>query len=136
MHQEPIHSKQKTILIVDDDPIVRRLLSIVVEMAGYESMTAVNGSEALSTLQEHKIDLVLLDVMMPGGMNGFEVCQQIRRSLELQHIPIFLVTALGDKKHMEQGADAGANDFVTKPFSNDKLIKLINHSLSQVTDLQ
>lgn len=128
-----LKKEEQLILIVDDDPIVRKLLSIIVETAGYGFETAVNGNDALTIVSEKEINLILLDVMMPGGINGFEVCQTIKQTPTKSHIPIILVTALGDAENRQKGRSVGAIELIAKPFSNEQLLSTIQNCLETVS---
>lgn len=109
-----------TILIVDDQPHGRETLATVLSPEGYRILLASNGPEALDLAYAHVPDLVLLDVMMPG-MDGFEVCRRLRADARVNLIPIVLVTALDDQASRLQGIDAGADDFISKPFNRTEL---------------
>ncbi len=108
------------ILVVDDIPANVKLLEIKLTNEYYDVVTAVDGAEALLKIVEHKPDLVLLDVMMPG-MNGFEVCQRIKANIEVSHIPVVMVTALSDVADRVRGLEVGADDFVSKPINDTAL---------------
>jgi len=108
------------ILIVDDTETGREILEALLYSPAYQLAFASNGPEALKQAEELTPDLILLDVMMPG-MDGFEVCRRLRANPRLAHIPIILVTALDDRQSRLQGIEAGADDFVTKPFDHAEL---------------
>jgi len=109
-----------TILIVDDEPSARDTLEALLVNQGYRLAFAANGVEALSKAAELGPDLILLDVMMPV-MDGFEVCQRLRADPLLAEAPIVMVTALDDRASRLRGLEAGADDFVSKPFDRDEL---------------
>ena len=109
-----------TILVVDDMPAMHQLIATLLGKYGYHLEFASNGEEALSKAAALSPDLVLLDIMMPG-MDGYEVCRQLRAAPLLAEIPIIMVTALGDRASRLKGLDAGADDFVTKPFDQSEL---------------
>jgi DNA-binding response OmpR family regulator len=109
-----------TILIVDDEPTGRETLEALLIAHGYTLAFAANGAEALEKAAELTPDLVLLDVMMPG-MDGFETCRRMRTSPLLADVPIIMVTALDDQESRVQGIEAGADDFVSKPFNRTEL---------------
>jgi PAS domain S-box-containing protein len=115
-------SKQNnsTILIVDDKPGAREVLRGLLTGEGYNLVYASSGQEALAKAVELVPDLILLDVMMPG-MNGFEVCEQLRANSTLAEVPVIMVTALDDLNSRLQGIEVGADDFVTKPFDHTEL---------------
>ncbi len=106
------------ILVVDDDRKIRAMLRRALSAEGYEVVTAADGYEALAVFDERQPDLVLLDVMMPG-LSGIEVC---RRLHELSSVPVLLVTAKDDVSDRVQGLDAGADDYVVKPFALEELL--------------
>lgn len=109
-----------TILIVDDDPANRETLLSMLEPEGYQLATAENGWQALEQAKTIQPDVILLDVMMPG-MNGFEVCRQIRAEQKLAEVPILFLTALDDHDARITGIAAGGDDFITKPFNRHEL---------------
>ncbi len=108
------------ILVVDDVPANVELLEALLTSDGYDVTTAADGHEALEFVAEDEPDLVLLDVMMPG-MNGFEVCEQLKAGETTRFIPIVLITALDGIEDKLRGIAAGADDFLTKPFNRQEL---------------
>jgi len=111
-------SRKTSVLVVDDDIRVLRMMQGILELEGYRVLTASNGEAALNVLfDEEAPDLVLLDIMMPD-MDGYTVCQHIR---EFSPVPIIMVTAKGNDEEKVQGLNAGADDYVTKPFSAREL---------------
>lgn len=109
------------ILVVDDEDVNRRLLDAILADEGYEVIEAADGPAALALLGSRSIDLVLLDAMMPG-MSGMEVCRHIRGKLALAEVPVVFVTALGDRASRLRAAEAGADDFLTKPVDEIELL--------------
>jgi PAS domain S-box-containing protein len=109
-----------TILIVDDQESVRQVLAGLLAGKGYRLGTARNGEEALAKAAELTPDLILLDVMMPE-MDGFEVCRRLRADPYLAETPILLLTALDDRDSRLEGIEAGADDFITKPYNHIEL---------------
>jgi DNA-binding response OmpR family regulator len=112
---------QRTVLVVDDEPFICRSLTFVLRKDNYKVFEARNGEEALAAIREHKPDLVFLDVMMPK-LNGFQVTQQVRADPALAGVKIILLTAKGQECDREVGKTAGANDYMTKPFSPTKIL--------------
>lgn len=108
------------ILIVDDEPLGRDTLEALLVNEGYDLAFAGNGAEALARAEAVRPDLVLLDVMMPD-VDGFEVCRRMRGNPQLAEIPVIMVTALDDRDSRLRGIQAGADDFVTKPFDRLEL---------------
>jgi len=113
------------IMVVDDDPQIRRVLRTAFVAQGYEALDARNGEEALEMLREEKVDLVILDVNMPG-MNGLETCRAIRSSSE---IPIVMLTVRDAEADKVEALDAGADDYMTKPFGSPELLARIRAAL-------
>ncbi len=109
-----------TLLIVDDSPGGRKTLEELLLSPDYQLASAGNGVEALAKAVELSPDLILLDVMMPG-MDGFEVCRRLRADPHLAEVPVVMVTALDDRNSRLQGIEAGADDFVSKPFDRAEL---------------
>ncbi|RAQ98433.1 DNA-binding response regulator [Thermogemmatispora tikiterensis] len=110
--------RKTTILCVDDDPHLLRLVSRNLELEGYAVLTASDGEQALAVFKEQQPDLILLDVMMPR-LDGFSVCQRVR---EYSGVPIILLTARGQDQDKVRGLDLGADDYLTKPFSIEELL--------------
>ncbi len=111
-------SRKVSVLVVDDDIRILRMLQRMLELEGYRVLTASNGEAALDVFDEETPDVVLLDIMMPD-MDGYTVCRRIR---EFSQVPIIMVTAKGNDEEKVQGLDAGADDYVTKPFSSNELV--------------
>jgi response regulator RpfG family c-di-GMP phosphodiesterase len=116
-----MYNGMKTILCADDEPANLKLLEAVLIPRGYQVVKAQNGREALSLLGNRNIDLVLLDVMMPE-MNGFEVCRAIKGDERYRNIPVVMITALTSKKDRIRGIEAGADDFISKPFDQAEVV--------------
>ncbi len=123
MNNKPARSDGQFILIVDDEPTARTLLRLILVRAGFNVVEATNGFEALDRLEETAVDLVLLDVMMPG-MSGIEVCEKIRADEKTAVVPILLLSAKTDALSIRRGLSAGANKYLTKPISPDILLDL------------
>jgi two-component system, OmpR family, alkaline phosphatase synthesis response regulator PhoP len=115
----------KKILIADDEPNIVTALEFLLERNGYEVLVARNGGAALKLVEEHKPDLVLLDVMMPVK-SGYEVCQRMRERADWRHIKIIMLTAKGRDVEMSKGLSIGADLYITKPFSTQDLLAKIN----------
>ena len=106
----------KKILVVDDEPNVIKSLTFVLSKEGYDVSSAINGEDAMAKVRQAKPDLVFLDVMMPKK-NGYEVCQEVKTDSGLSDIHIIMLTAKGQESDREKGLNAGADEFMTKPFS-------------------
>ncbi|ESZ42724.1 PleD family two-component system response regulator [Mesorhizobium sp. L2C066B000] len=109
------------ILVVDDIPANVKLLEVRLLAEYFEVLTASNGPDAIETCENGKVDVVLLDVMMPG-MDGFEVCKRLKSDPATAHIPVVMVTALGHVADRVRGLEAGADDFLTKPVNDLQLM--------------
>ena len=120
-----------TILVVDDDRNLRNIIGTNLELAGYGVIAVSDGAAALRALDDAVPDLVVLDVMMPG-MDGFEVCRRIRRHPTAAHVPIVLLTARADTGDTVSGFEAGADDYIAKPFSPQEMIARIRAKIRRV----
>lgn len=105
------------VLVVDDDPNIRTSLRFALEDEGYEVLEAGSGEAALQRLAENQVEIVLLDLMLPG-MDGFECCRRLRRTSD---VPVVVVSARGETADVVGGLEAGADDYVTKPFAVPEL---------------
>ena len=114
-------SEKQTILIVDDNPRNLQLLGNILRENNYNLEFATSGKEALEWLDEKKFDLVLLDIMMPE-MNGYEVCRYIKQDPAMADMPVIFLTARTDKDSLVEGFDAGAQDYISKPFDMKELL--------------
>lgn len=112
------------ILIVDDDPDIRDILKLTLTEENYEVIEAGDGEEALKVIESKPLDLVLVDYKMPK-MDGREVCRRVKKDLLLSHLPIIMVTGKGDINDKVNGIDAGADDYVVKPFEPKELLARI-----------
>lgn len=112
---------QKRILCVDDEPVNLKLLEVLLGPKGYEVITASNGREALERISERRIDIVLLDAMMPE-MNGFDACRTIKENERYRNIPVVMITALKSKEDRIKSIEAGAEDFISKPFNVEEVL--------------
>ena len=119
------------ILIVDDEPAVRESLRRALELETYEIELAENGREALDLLAANGQDAVILDVLMPG-LDGLEVCRRIRRAGN--RVPVLMLTARDEVENRVAGLDAGADDYVTKPFALEELLARVRALLRRTTE--
>jgi len=128
-------SPSADILVVDDERLNLRLVEELLRTEGYGVRTAQNGEEALERVREARPDLILLDVMMPK-LDGYEVCRRLKGNKETVFIPIIIVTALTRLDQKIKGIEAGADDFLTKPFNSAELITRVRSLLNvkQLTD--
>lgn len=116
------------ILIVDDEPHIRRILQFLLEQAGYQVVEAGDGQQALDLLATERPDLVLLDVMMPH-MDGFAVLEQMRGERDGQCTPVIMLTARGESTARVRGLRVGANDYLGKPFDQEELLARVSNLL-------
>jgi predicted ATPase/signal transduction histidine kinase/CheY-like chemotaxis protein len=124
------------ILIVDDDPVILRVLATSFAGSEYRISSAMSGSEALESIEsEPDVDLVLLDVMMPGK-NGYEVCRQLRTRYSATVLPVILMTARSRKEDVVAGFSAGANDYLTKPVTREELLVRVKTQLDLKQSIQ
>jgi CheY-like chemotaxis protein len=119
----------KRILIVEDQADIRKLIRMTLEFEDYEIHEASDGTQGLHLARGCRPDLVLLDVMMPGEMDGLQVCQALRQDAQLRAAKIVLLTARGQARDREAGQQAGADEYLVKPFSPLQLIDTIERLL-------
>jgi two-component system alkaline phosphatase synthesis response regulator PhoP len=120
----------KKIIVVDDEPYIARVIKFKLEQEGYNVISANDGQTGLQRIREEKPDLVLLDVMMPG-LSGYDVCQQLKKDPALSGIPVVILTAKGQERDREQGLNMGASDYITKPFSPNRLLELVRNMIGE-----
>ena len=120
---------KKKILIVEDEESLLKLESIMLESRGYEVIGVGDGQAALDAVATTKPDLVLLDIMLPK-VNGFEVCRQIKTNEATRHILVIMLTAKNSNEDLLKGEQVGANDYITKPFKSEMVIKTVQRLLS------
>ncbi len=117
------------VLIVEDQPDIRKLIHMTLEFEAYEIHEASDGAFGLRLAHAVRPDLVLLDVMMPGEMDGLQVCQRLKSDPATRSIKVLLLTARGQARDREAGAAAGADGYLVKPFSPLQLIETIERLL-------
>lgn len=125
---EELTPAAETILVVDDSQPNVKLLRLLLTAAGYRVVVAYSGVEALDILPRERPDAMLLDVRMPG-MSGYEVCRRIRGNPEFAGLPVIMVTALSMADERIAGIEAGATDFISKPFNKKELLARVRASL-------
>ena len=111
----------KTVLIVDDEAAIREMISVALQMAGYRCLEADNAQNAHAIVVDHQPDIILLDWMMPD-VSGIELARRLKRETAYADIPIIMLTARSEEDNKIQGLEAGADDYITKPFSPRELI--------------
>lgn len=116
----------KKILIVDDEEKVRKLVEVTLSVGDLEIVHASSGDEALKVAQETRPDIILLDIMMPGSLDGFDVCRVLKKDPDTKDIYIIMLTAKGQQADKQKGFASGANDYFVKPFSPMELMDKID----------
>lgn len=119
----------KRILIVEDQADIRKLIRMTLEFEDYEIREAADGASGLRLARDFRPDLMLLDVMMPGELDGLQVCRRIKHDDATQSIRVVLLTARGQARDREAGREAGADEYLVKPFSPLQLIETIERLL-------
>lgn len=116
------------ILIAEDEPDIRELITLTLQFSGYEVVSVKNGAEAVTTAQTNNFDLILMDVRMPQ-MTGYEACRILRTIDATKDIPIIFLSAKGQESEVQAGLEAGADQYILKPFAPDMLTKKIQEVL-------
>lgn len=111
---------KKVVLLVEDEPDIQKFTVFALKEQGFEVIQAFSGKEALSLAKEKKIDIILLDIMMPG-IDGYVVCKKLGEDPKTKDIPVIILSALVQKKEIEKGYKKGAIGYITKPFDPMKL---------------
>lgn len=113
------------IAIIDDEPNIRETATFILELEGYDVVTACNGEEALGLLRKERPKIVLLDVMMPKK-NGYEVCAELKADPELKDIFVVMLTAKGQKMDKQKAMEVGADHYMTKPFDDEEILQILD----------
>ncbi len=121
--------EKRRILVVEDDAILRRLVSHVLEQSGFHALLACDGEDALAQVRSRRPDAVILDAMMPG-MDGLEVLRLLRGSPATRDIPVMMLSARGLERDVVNGFDFGANDYLVKPFRSEELLQRLKRLLA------
>lgn len=119
-----------TILVVDDEPALLRLMEFVLSKQGHTMLTATNGEEALEKVRAERPDLVVLDIMMPK-LDGYHVAEALRADPEVSHIPIIMLSAKAQEEDIERGMEAGVDVYITKPFAPDEFAGIVAEHLAK-----
>jgi CheY-like chemotaxis protein len=122
-------TEKRKILVVDDNKELRMLISLTLEFSQCELLEADSAVSGLEMLRTHQPDIILLDVMMPGEVDGLGLCRMIRDDESLKHIKIIMLSAKGQQKDVQMGLEAGADDYVVKPFSPSELMQKLDIKL-------
>ncbi|HSR33500.1 MAG TPA: response regulator transcription factor [Anaerolineae bacterium] len=124
--------KEPKVLVVDDEPETVKYVSANLRARGYQVLTAEDGRMALAVLSESVVDLIILDIMMPGP-DGFEICQTIRRR---SGVPIIMLSARGQEKDVVRALDLGADDYLTKPFGVEEMLARVRAALRRTAQTE
>jgi two-component system phosphate regulon response regulator PhoB len=124
-----------TVLIIDDEVHIRRLVTRMLRLAGYDTMEAANGLQGLQLVAERQPDIVTCDIAMPI-MDGYDFLLEIRHNPDTRNIPVVMITAMGQEDEVERALEIGANAFLTKPFSSSHLVKVISSQLEGYQTIQ
>lgn len=114
----------KKILVIEDDPVIARLMQYTLTKHGYEVLTAANGLEGLRKARHERPDLIMLDVMLPG-IDGFEICHRLRAELQGDGVPIVMLSGKARDVDKATGLDLGADDYLVKPVSPSKVVSVV-----------
>jgi CheY-like chemotaxis protein len=123
-----MNNPKKRVLVVDDEPDSSELMQTILEYEKYDVTTASNGITALEAMK-HNPDLILLDIRMPGALNGLDVCKRVKTDPKTKHIPVIIFSAQALDHHIVEGFQAGADEYITKPFRSSELLKIIKKNL-------
>ncbi|MDI6762667.1 MAG: response regulator [Thermodesulfobacteriota bacterium] len=121
---------KKRILVVDDEMDLVETVRFSLELEGYDVLVAYNGEEALNQARKENPDLILLDLMLPK-LDGYKVCRLLKFDERYKHIPILMLTAKIQEKDKATGMETGANEYITKPFEMDELMKKVKGYISK-----
>jgi len=121
---------RRTVVVVEDDDHIAELLDLYLDQAGFRTARATNGRDGLALVAEYQPAIVVLDIGLPGGVDGFEVCRRLRTT---SSVPVLVLTARGDETDRVVGLELGADDYVTKPFSPRELVARVKAILRRTT---
>ncbi len=123
------------ILIVDDEAPIREMIHTALDLAGFDCIEAEDARKAHAVIVDQRPALILLDWMLPGGTSGIELCRRLKKDESLSEIPVIMLTARSEEDNKVQGLDAGADDYMTKPFSTRELVSRIKAVLRRASAL-
>ncbi len=125
-------SQNKKVLIAEDEPDIRQLITYSLQFAGLTVVQAINGQDAVTKAAKEQPDLILLDVRMPK-MNGYEACQALKSQDSTKHIPVVFLSARGQEAEIKHGLELGAEEYILKPFAPDELYKRVTVLLEKLS---
>lgn len=123
------------ILIAEDERDIRELVAFSLQFGGFEVVQAANGAEAVERAPVEKPDLILMDVRMPK-MTGYEACRALKAMPDMRHVPVVFLSAKGQESEIQTGLEAGAEEYILKPFAPDELVKQVKIVLERVAERQ
>jgi DNA-binding response OmpR family regulator len=118
------------LLVAEDEKDVRELIEIILRHHGFEVISVSDGREAIAAASQQQFDLILLDVRMPR-LDGYEACRRLRQMESTRNVPIIMLSALGQESEKAEGLEAGADEYVVKPFTPVSLVHVVNRYLSR-----
>ena len=124
----------QTILVVDDEPHIVEVVRDYLKQAGYRVLTATDGQATINLTRQEHPDLIVLDLMLPGGMDGLDVCRRIRQESAIAKVPIIMLTAKVELTDRLVGLELGADDYITKPFSPREVVARVKAVLRRFSD--
>ncbi len=120
-HARKFFESNRNVLVIEDDKIMGQMVAEILDDAGFEVATATNGLIAFEKLQERPTDFVVLDILLPE-MNGFEIYTKLQENPQTSDIPVLIITAWADERHLERASQLGIRHFLAKPFTEDELL--------------
>jgi CheY-like chemotaxis protein len=111
----------RNVLVIEDDKIMGQMVADILDDVGFKVTTAINGRIAFEKLQQHPVDFIVLDVLLPE-MDGFEIYSRLQANSDTKDIPVMIITAWADERHIEKASQMGIRHFLPKPFTEDELL--------------
>jgi len=122
---------QTKILVVDDQPEIRELIKVTLRIDNYTTFEAANGLDAIMIANRERPDVVILDIMLPGDFDGYEVCRRLKMNPDTSYVKVLMLTAKGRAIDREKGLMVGADDYFAKPFSPLELVNRVQQLITQ-----
>jgi DNA-binding response OmpR family regulator len=127
-------NKNISLLVIDDDAVTRQLLEKVLSVNGFDVYIAEDGPSGLELAEEHDLDIILLDWMMPG-MDGIEVLKRLKGNQKTEHVPIFMLTGKDSRQDIDHALSLGIEDYIAKPFNPSEIDDLIREKMSKIKNV-
>jgi CheY-like chemotaxis protein len=121
---QPYFDANRRVLVIEDDKIMGQMVAEILRDSGFDVTTATNGMIAFNKLQHQEVDFIVLDILLPE-LDGFEIYSRLQADPETSEIPVLMITAWADERHIEKAARAGIRHFLAKPFTEDELLREI-----------